>query len=150
MVAWTEGTGPSSLTFPGLYLPCLPLPHHSSLTVVPSSLACSRRHCTRVPLLGSFQDSTQTPRSPCCLDISSVSSPPPLSPTRAGSNLPPRNSRTTFSILCRGTHQFFLFIQVSHLHILYHLRVGKLLNDRSHTSSTFMAALHPVLQMLIE
>lgn len=80
MVAWTEGTGPSSLTFPGLYLPCLPLPHHSSLTVVPSSLACSRRHCTRVPLLGSFQDSTQTPRSPCCLDISSVSSPPPSHP----------------------------------------------------------------------
>ena len=43
-----------------------------------------------------------------------------------------------------------LFIQVIYLHILYYLRVGKLLNDGSHTSSTFRATLHPVPQMLIE
>ena len=42
-------------------------------------------------------------------------------------------SRNTFSILGHGTRQFLVFLRVIYLHILHHLRVGELLNDRSHT-----------------
>lgn len=54
------------------------------------------------------------------------------------------------SLFCHGPHQFLLLVLFPHLHPLYHHQLGKLLNDRSHTSSSFMATLHPELQMLIE